>query len=65
MPAGQRQLFHSFMMGTDDLLNAAQNIEVVTCMENEILRIAEQRGFAGVFTTNTNPLTQVSARLNP
>ncbi|KAK7603033.1 hypothetical protein V9T40_003032 [Parthenolecanium corni] len=58
LPFGKRKLFHSFMMGTDDLLNAAQNIQVVICMENEILRIAEQKGFAGVFTTNTNPLTQ-------
>lgn len=51
------------MMGTDDLLNAAQNIQVVTCMESEILRIAEQKGFTGVLTTNTNPLTQVSVSI--
>lgn len=47
------------MMGTEDSLNAEQNIQVVTCMENEILKIAKYKGFAGVFTTNTSPLTQV------
>ncbi len=47
------------MMGTDSSLNAAQNIQVVTCMEEEVLRLAKQRGFVGVLTTNTNPLTQV------
>lgn len=59
---GKGQILHSFMMGTDSSLNAVQNIQVVTCMENENLKIAKRKGFAGVFTTNTNPLTQVDNR---
>lgn len=58
LPIGKGQILHSFMMGTDSSLNAVQNIQVVTCMENENLKIAKRKGFAGVFTTNTNPLTQ-------
>ena len=47
------------MMGTDASLNAAQNIQVVAGMESEIIRVAKRKNFVGVFTTNTNPLTQV------
>ena len=48
------------MIGTDTLLNAVENIETVAFMETEVIRIAKSKGFAGILTTNTNPLTQVS-----
>lgn len=47
-------------MGTDKTLNAATNVEVITYMEQEILRLGKAKHFKGIFTTNTNPLTQVS-----
>ena len=59
LPVGKGQLLHSFMMGTDASLTAAQNVQVVTCMELEVIKIAKRKNFAGIFTTNTNPLTQV------
>lgn len=46
-------------MGTDKTLNAATNVEVITYMEQEILRLGKTNRFDGIFTTNTNPLTQV------
>lgn len=49
------------MIGTDTTLNAVENIEIVAFMETEVLRIAKSKGFAGILTTNTNPLTQVRA----
>ncbi|XP_067010467.2 beta-alanyl-bioamine nonribosomal peptide synthetase ebony-like [Anabrus simplex] len=58
LPQGRRQVLHSFMMCTDECLNYQENIKVVQFMEEEVLRIARSRGFAGIFTTNTNPLTQ-------
>lgn len=48
------------MMGTDKSLDAAANVEVITYMEQEVLRLGKAKQFEGIFTTNTNPLTQVS-----
>lgn len=48
------------MMGTDKTLDAATNVQVITYMEQEVLRLGKAKGFEGIFTTNTNPLTQVS-----
>lgn len=59
LPIGKRQILHSFMMGTDAELNAAENVQVIIYMEEENLRLARRKGFAGIFTTNTSPLTQV------
>lgn len=52
------QLFHAGMMGTAARLTAQENIAAMHCMETEVLRVAQAQGFAGVFTTNTSPLTQ-------
>lgn len=46
------------MMGTSSELNAQENIAVMHFMENEVLKLAKRRKFAGILTTNTNPLTQ-------
>jgi hypothetical protein len=47
------------MMATDPSLSYQQNVEVMHFMEAEVLNMAQSKGFAGIFTTNTNPLTQV------
>lgn len=52
-------MLHSFMMATDPSLSYQQNVEVMQFMEAEVLSMAQSKGFAGIFTTNTNPLTQV------
>ena len=59
LPLGKGKVLHSFMMATHPDLNYQQNVEVIQFMENEVLNLAKSRGFAGIFTTNTNPLTQV------
>lgn len=59
LPKSKGSIFHSFMMGTDKILDAATNVEVITYMEQEILQLSKAKGFHGIFTTNTNPLTQV------
>lgn len=58
LPQGKGQVLHSFMMATHPLLNYQQNVEVIQFMEAEVLKMARSRDFAGIFTTNTNPLTQ-------
>ncbi|XP_050536385.1 gramicidin S synthase 2 isoform X2 [Daktulosphaira vitifoliae] len=58
LPKGKGRIIHSFMMGTDKLLDAATNVEIITFMEQENLKIGKAREFDGIFTTNTNPLTQ-------
>lgn len=58
LPQGQGKVLHSFMMATDPSLNYQQNVEVMQFMEAEVLSMAQRKGFAGIFTTNTNPLTQ-------
>ncbi|XP_050082455.1 mycosubtilin synthase subunit C [Anopheles aquasalis] len=58
LPQGTNQILHSFMMGTCAELSAQENIEAMHFMESEVLKLAQRRNFAGIFTTNTNPLTQ-------
>ncbi|XP_041783947.1 mycosubtilin synthase subunit C [Anopheles merus] len=58
LPTGKNQILHSFMMGTCAELSAQENIEAMHFMESEVLKLARRRNFAGIFTTNTNPLTQ-------
>lgn len=46
------------MMGTSKELNSQENIQVVTFMENQIIKLAKHKNFTAIVTTNTNPLTQ-------
>lgn len=52
------QLFHSGFMGTSARLTPPENVAAMLRMEWEVLRLARERGFAGVIATNTSPLTQ-------
>lgn len=45
-------------MGTHESLNAQENIMAITYMESETIRIATERNFGGILTTNTSALTQ-------
>lgn len=53
-------MVHSFMMATSETSSPSENVLLIQKMEQETLSLAKQRGFAGVFTTNTNELTRVS-----
>lgn len=57
-----RPILHSFMMGTHESLNPQENIEAMTFMESEVLRLAIEKECCGILTTNTNALTQQLAR---
>lgn len=57
-------LIHSFMMATAETSTPSENVLLIQRMEQETLSLAKQRGFAGVFTTNTNELTRVYYRDN-
>lgn len=46
------------MMATSAELDAKANIAVMHFMENEVLKLARRKSFAGILTTNTSPLTQ-------
>lgn len=52
------QVLHAFMMGTAEHLSARDNIGVMAFMETEVLKMATNKGYKGIITTNTNPLTQ-------
>ncbi|CAH0555248.1 unnamed protein product [Brassicogethes aeneus] len=58
LPPGKGSVLHSFMMATHSSLTSKENVAVMQFMENEVLKLARKRGFAGIFTTNTSPLTQ-------
>lgn len=47
-------------MGTHSALNGKENVAVMQFMENESLKLAKQKNFSGILTTNTSPLTQVN-----
>lgn len=48
------------MMGTHSTLTPKDNVAIMHFMEEEVLKMATEGKFAGIFTTNTSPLTQVS-----
>lgn len=58
LPPGKGSVLHSFMMATHSSLTAKENIAVMQYAEVEVMKIAKDRSFKGIFTTNTNPLTQ-------
>ncbi|XP_018568645.1 uncharacterized protein LOC108908938 [Anoplophora glabripennis] len=58
LPSGKGQVLHSFMMATHSSLSPKENVAVMQFMEDEVLNLARSRNFAGIFTTNTSPLTQ-------
>lgn len=53
-------LIHSFMMATAETSSPLENIQLIQKTEQETLELAIQKGFVGVFTTNTNELTRVT-----
>ncbi|KAG7295014.1 hypothetical protein JYU34_022570 [Plutella xylostella] len=58
LPEGKGTILHSFMMATASNLNARDNVAAIRALEHATMRIARDRRFTGVFTTNTSPLTQ-------
>ncbi|XP_032666149.1 mycosubtilin synthase subunit C [Odontomachus brunneus] len=58
LPKGKGQIIHNFMMTTSSELNAAENVLIMRQMEEYCLELAKQKKYAGIFTTNTSPLTQ-------
>ncbi|XP_066261449.1 beta-alanyl-bioamine nonribosomal peptide synthetase ebony isoform X2 [Euwallacea similis] len=58
LPLGKCKVQHSFMMATHSSLSPRENVAVFQFMEQENLKLAKERGFEGIFTTNTSPLTQ-------
>lgn len=60
LPKGLGKIFHSFMMTTSEDLGPSDNVIMMKEMEYYCLEVAKEKNFAGIFTTNTSPLTQVS-----
>lgn len=58
LPPGIGAVFHTFMMATHEKLDAAENVVLMRLMEKHCLKIAKERKFKGILTTNTSPLTQ-------
>lgn len=58
LPPGKGTILHSFMMATAESLTPRENVAAIRALENATMNIAKDRGFLGVFTTNTSPLTQ-------
>ncbi|EFN66543.1 Tyrocidine synthetase 3 [Camponotus floridanus] len=58
LPRDKGKILYNFMMATYKELNFAENVLVIGQMDEYCLQFAQQKGYAGIFTTNTNPLTQ-------
>lgn len=58
LPKGKGEIIHNFMMTTSSELNPGENVIIMKAMEDYCLRLAKRREYAGIFTTNTSPLTQ-------
>lgn len=63
LPKGKGQIIHNFMMTTSSDLNPAENVIMMKEMEEYCLELAKKKEYAGIFTTNTSPLTQVIINL--
>jgi len=44
------------------MFSPAENIQVALFMEQENIRLGKEKGFMGIFTTNSNRLTQLISR---
>lgn len=64
LPKGKNKILHSFMMATKDRMSPVENVILMKVMEEQCLQLARRKKFAGIFTTNTSPLTQVNMNLN-
>ncbi|CAH2097149.1 unnamed protein product [Euphydryas editha] len=58
LPEGKGTILHSFMMATDSQMSPQDNVSAIRLLELGTERVARERHFRGVFTTNTSPLTQ-------
>ncbi|CAD6216235.1 GSCOCG00012870001-RA-CDS [Cotesia congregata] len=58
LPRGKGKILHCYMMATNENLTPAENVIIMNKMEEECLNLARRKGFMGIFTTNTSPLTQ-------
>ncbi|XP_076622830.1 nonribosomal peptide synthetase ebony [Colletes latitarsis] len=58
LPKGKGQIIHNFMMTTSSDMNPAENVILMKEMEEYCLELAKRKEYAGIFTTNTSPLTQ-------
>lgn len=65
LPKGKGQIIHNFMMATNSDLTSAENVLVMRQMEEYCLQFAKRKGYRGIFTANTSPLTQVNDKSNP
>lgn len=57
MKPSKGKVIRSLMMGTSEDLSPRDNIGVMAFMENETIKVAQEHGYKGFFTTNSNPLT--------
>lgn len=64
LPKGKGQIIHNFMTSTSSDMNPAQNVIIMKEIEEYCLHLARRKEYAGIFTTNTSPLTQVTILAN-
>ena len=59
-PKEKGKVMHNFMAGVKLDTPPGETIELFFYMEDQLMKIAKAKGYIGVFTSNTNPLTQVN-----
>ncbi|ODM89984.1 Mycosubtilin synthase subunit C [Orchesella cincta] len=62
LPQGKGKLLHTFMLGVSENVDDSEKVLLIELMEEQNLLIAKENKFEGVFTTNSNPLTQQIGR---
>lgn len=63
LPEGKNKVFHSFLMATTTKLTPQENVAVIQKMEEVQLDLAKRKGFVGILSVNTSPLTQQFANV--
>ncbi|XP_018007267.1 uncharacterized protein LOC108665060 [Hyalella azteca] len=58
LPQNVGEVVHSFMMTTSPELGPKQNLELVKLMEEHNIKVARERKYKAVFTTNTSAATR-------
>ncbi|XP_076059253.1 beta-alanyl-bioamine nonribosomal peptide synthetase ebony-like isoform X2 [Oratosquilla oratoria] len=58
LPQGVGTVMHSFMMTTSPRVSPGENVVLIQVMEERNLKMAKEKDYQAVFTTNTSELTQ-------
>merc|ERR1719320_237405 len=59
IPPEKGKFIHTFMLATVNDLSPQESVKAALFMEEEVIKIGQQKHYEGIFTVNTNKVTQI------